>query len=95
MYGAASISANGKAGSIGVRPPTERPMCGLLQAQTEQMAALLPALQAAIAELTDMRKQGAEAAATLDVAKLRSGLRADAQSDLRAELRTFVESINE
>ena len=68
---------------------------GLLQVQTEEIAALLPALQAALAELKDMRKQVAAESGAVDVAKLRADLRADVRSDLRAELRTFVESINE
>jgi hypothetical protein len=58
----------------------------------EQVAALLPALQAVLTELKDLREQGA---AETDVAKLRSDLRSDVRSDLRSELRTFVESINE
>ena len=76
----------------------QMPLCALLQAQTErleQVAALLPALQAVLTELKDMRKQGDPEMGPRDVAKLRSDLRADVRSDLRSELRTFVESINE
>lgn len=80
----------------GWRPAvTSSVVFGLLQVQTEGIAALLPALQAALAELKDMRKQAAAQSGAVDVATLRADLRADVRSDLRAELRTFVESINE